>query len=108
MGHANLKFWKAWVSPDVERRRPDDFDRSKRTLIVAGKVEVAAVATPSLVEATERRSESRILQLVFRSLDVGNVWKPVWFQKEIKYGEYERVHLYVDEDLATGGEIKIE
>ena len=108
MGHANLKFWKAWLSPDLERRRSDDFDRSKRTLIVVGKVEVAAATQPSLEEVTGRTSESRVLWLVFRSLEVGTTWKPVWFQKEIKLGEYEKVRLHIGEDSATGGDIDIE
>lgn len=106
MGHANLKFWKAWESPDIERRRPDDFDKDRRTLIVTGKVEVEAATTPMLEEDTGR-SSAKTLYLNFPALKAGKAWKPVWFQKEIKSGDYEKVHLLVDGESATRGEIEI-
>lgn len=108
MGHANLKFWKAWESREIERRRSDDFDVHKRTLIVTGKVEVQAVTTPTLEEDVGRSDEPRILYLKFQTLHLGKTWKPVWFQKEIRSGQYDKVRLVAGGYWATGGELEIE
>lgn len=108
MGHnANLRFWKAWE----DHREPGrDFDTSKRTLIVTGKVEVDAATMPILEEDAGRRSGSNTLYLQFNFSRFvgGNSWKPVWFQKEIKSREYEEVQLLIDGNPATGGRLEIE
>lgn len=108
MGHAaNLMFWKAWEDP--RRERPGDFDANKRTLIVTGKVEVDASTTPTLKEDAGRSDGSKTLYLNFDfgAFEGGHSWKPVWFQKEIKSGEYKEVHLLIDGNLATGGKLEI-
>lgn len=109
MGHANLKFWKAWEHPDDEQARGD-----KRTLIVAGKVEVKETTTPILeettkpiVEDTGRSQVAKTLYLTFRTWEAGDCWKPVWFEKEVKSGDYDEVHLLVAGTTATGGRLKI-
>ncbi|GEC48474.1 hypothetical protein ACK28Q_42345 [Bradyrhizobium japonicum] len=108
MGHVNLKFWRAWESPEIERRRGDDFDISKRTLIVTGKVEVEAATTPALEEVAGRSDEPTVLYLNFPAYNYGTSWKPVWFQKEIRSGTYEKVRLLVDGHSASGGGLDIE
>jgi hypothetical protein len=82
---------------------------SRRTLIVTGKVEVDATATPILEEDIGQSGEPKTLYLKFRTLKSGNFWKPVWFQKEIKPGDYDKVYLLIPEGvLATGGMLKVE
>ncbi|WP_156951943.1 hypothetical protein [Bradyrhizobium sp. WSM1743] len=63
MGHnANLRFWKAWE----DRREPgSDLDTNKRTLIVAGEVEVDTPTLPILEEDTGRSAGSKTLYLSF-------------------------------------------
>lgn len=72
MGHAPLKFWKAWKSPDLENRRPDDFDRDKRTLIVTGKVRARADAMPFLEEDMSR-PKSNTLYLKLQASQEGDL-----------------------------------
>lgn len=103
MGHASLKFWKAWKSPDLENRRPDDFDRDKRTLIVTGKVRADAMP---FLEEDMSRPKSNTLDLKLQASQEGTSWKPVWFQKEIRSGDYENVHLLIDGNDATGGHVQ--
>lgn len=109
MGHANLRFWKAWETPEEEHRRSDDFDSSKRTLIVTGKVEVETSAKPMLEEHTKLNGKPKTLYLKFRALEEGRSWKPVWFQKDIKAGDYDEIQLLTpDENAATGGRLVVE
>lgn len=93
MGHANLIFWKAWEDTDLERQHPDHIGRSRRTLIVTGKVEVKATIIPVLEEDVRRIESPKTLYLKFRTLESGESWKLVWFQKEIEPGEYDTVQL---------------
>ncbi|MEY9523975.1 hypothetical protein ABIF70_005116 [Bradyrhizobium japonicum] len=104
MGHAPLKFWKAWEDRYVESTI--GHTESRRTLIVTGMAKVGDGVVPTLQEVDERRKleseisrggEPKTLHLMFNMLQLGNSnsWKTVWFQQEIETDKYKEVHLEI-------------
>ena len=87
MGHAPLRSWKAWWEQGND---------GKRTLIVTGEAKVEAA--PTLKEHAPKDPKSGVLYLRFSTAlnNMGQKWKIVRFEKEIKYDDYEKykeVHL---------------